>query len=126
MVTTLSSSRLAGVHCHTNSLTHGLWNPEVLCHIHKGSPIIPILSRINLIPRFVTYSLRSIQILSSHLCLGLHIVYNKYHLVMFTYICDYYDMEMFYFLLRYSWKSLNSLMPFSLLSGCMLSFPIVG
>ena len=27
----------------TNQL-HGLWNPEVQCHIYKGSPIIPILS----------------------------------------------------------------------------------
>ena len=33
---------------------HGLWNPEVQCHIHKGSPIIPILSRINPIPRIDT------------------------------------------------------------------------
>ena len=33
----------------TNSL-HGLWNPEV----HKGSPIIPILSRINPISRIDT------------------------------------------------------------------------
>ena len=28
---------------------------EFQCHIHKGSPIIPILSRINLIPRIDTY-----------------------------------------------------------------------
>ena len=37
---------------------HGLWNPEVQCHIHKGSPIIPILSRINPIPRTYTYLLK--------------------------------------------------------------------
>ena len=30
-------------------------NPEVQCRIHKGSPIIPILSRINPIPRIDTY-----------------------------------------------------------------------
>ena len=41
------------------------------CHIHKGSPIIPILSRINPIPSIDTYFLRSIQILSSHLRIGL-------------------------------------------------------
>ena len=29
--------------------------PEVQCRIHKGSPIIPILSRINPIPRIDTY-----------------------------------------------------------------------
>ena len=43
-------------------------NPEVQCCIHKGPPIIPILSWINPIPHI---SLRSILILSSHLCLGL-------------------------------------------------------
>ena len=34
---------------------HGLWNPEVQCRIHKGSLIIPILSRINPIPCIDTY-----------------------------------------------------------------------
>ena len=39
---------------------------------HSHSPIIPILSRINPIPRIDTYlPLRSILILSSHLHLGL-------------------------------------------------------
>ena len=38
----------------TNSL-HGLWDPEVQCSIHKGSPIIPILSWINPITRIDTY-----------------------------------------------------------------------
>jgi hypothetical protein len=33
----------------------GLWNPEVQCRIQKGPPIIPILSRINSIPRIDTY-----------------------------------------------------------------------
>ena len=37
------------------SLMDGLWNPEVQCRIHKGSPIIPILSRINPISRIDTY-----------------------------------------------------------------------
>ena len=46
-------------------------NPEVQCHIHKGSPVIPILSRINPIPCIDTHFLRSILILSSHLCLSL-------------------------------------------------------
>ena len=39
---------------HINKL-HGLMNPEVQCHIHKGSPIIPILSQINPITRIDTY-----------------------------------------------------------------------
>ena len=34
---------------------HGLWNPEVQCRIHKGSPIIHIPSRLNLIPSIDTY-----------------------------------------------------------------------
>ena len=33
------------------NLLRGLWNPEVQYRILKGSPIIPILSRINKIPR---------------------------------------------------------------------------
>ena len=33
----------------------GLMNPEVQCRIHEGSLIIPILSRINPIPRIDTY-----------------------------------------------------------------------
>ena len=49
---------------------HGLWNPEVQCRIHKGSPTIPILRRINPIPH-IEISSKSILILSSHLCLGL-------------------------------------------------------
>ena len=34
---------------------YGIWVPEVQCRIHKGSPIIPILGRINAIPRIDTY-----------------------------------------------------------------------
>ena len=36
-------------------LLTNLWNSEVQCHIHKGSPVIPILSRINSIPHIDTY-----------------------------------------------------------------------
>ena len=43
-----------------------LWNPEVQCHIHKGSPII-----VSCIFVLIRISLRSILILSSHLYLSL-------------------------------------------------------
>ena len=49
---------------------HTSWNPEI-CHIQKGSIIIPILSRINASAVLKPISLRSILILFSHLRLGL-------------------------------------------------------
>ena len=39
--------------------------------IHKGSPIIPILSQINLLPRIIPISLRSVLMLSFYLLLAL-------------------------------------------------------
>jgi hypothetical protein len=33
---------------------HGIWDPEAECRIYKGSPIIPNLSPMNLIPRIDT------------------------------------------------------------------------
>ena len=35
--------------------SHGLWNSEVQYRIHKSVPIIPIISRINTIPRTENY-----------------------------------------------------------------------
>jgi hypothetical protein len=48
-----------------------MWKPEIHCRIYKGSPVNPILSRINQFPRVISISLRSVLILSSHLRLGL-------------------------------------------------------
>jgi hypothetical protein len=38
----------------TNYL-HGLWNPDIHSLVHKGSPIMRFLSRINPIPHIDTY-----------------------------------------------------------------------
>ena len=37
---------------------HGLWDPKIQHRIHKGSPVIPILSWINLIPQIDIYSFK--------------------------------------------------------------------
>jgi hypothetical protein len=41
-----------------NSTNYGLWNPEVQSRIHKGSPVIPILSRINSISGIDIYFIK--------------------------------------------------------------------
>ena len=47
-----------------------LWNRKFECRIHKGSSVLPILSRINPIPLLIQIYLRSILILSSDQHLG--------------------------------------------------------
>ena len=49
-----------------NCIRNGSWKSYVQCHIHKGFPIILILSQINQVPR-IDNLLRSITILSSYL-----------------------------------------------------------
>jgi hypothetical protein len=50
-----------------------LWNPKVQYRLHKSPTLVPILSHINPIHTSPFY-LRSILILSTHLCLGLRSV----------------------------------------------------
>ena len=48
-----------------------LWNPEVQCSIHKGPPIIPILSQINPILQIDTYFFKIHSNIPSRLRLSL-------------------------------------------------------
>jgi hypothetical protein len=46
-----------------------LWNPKVHCYIHKSLPPVPNLSQIYLTHALRPTCLRSVLLLSSHLCL---------------------------------------------------------
>jgi hypothetical protein len=63
-----SSSWQADSHSTSQEIPRLLLNPKVHYHVHKGQPLDPILSQMNLVH---TISSRFIVILFSYLCLGL-------------------------------------------------------
>jgi hypothetical protein len=54
----------------TQEIPRTLWDPKVLYHVHKSSPLVPILGQIDLVHTTPSY-LRYILIPTTHLCLGL-------------------------------------------------------
>jgi hypothetical protein len=48
-----------------------MWNLKVHCNVHKSPQLVPVLSQMNPAQNSHPISLRSIVILSFHICLGL-------------------------------------------------------
>ena len=91
---------------------HDLWNPEVQCRIHEGSPIIPILGQINLIPRIDAYlfKVHSNIVLPSTPRPPQRSIFNIYYFIYF-YI-------FFLFIFGLPVKILKVLLPSSILATC--------
>jgi hypothetical protein len=54
----------------TQEFTNILWNPEVHCRVHKGSPLVPTPSQMNPVHTTPHYFSKIHLLLSAHLLIG--------------------------------------------------------
>jgi hypothetical protein len=73
----LSPSWEAVICAATQELPSNLWNPKFHHRVHKGPPMVPVLSQIDPVHTIPSY-LRSILILSTHVRLGFRYFFPHY------------------------------------------------
>jgi len=81
-----SHSWKANSHWASQEIPWLLWNPKVHYSVHKSLPLVPTLSWKNQSTPSHLISLRSIVILSSHICLGLPFRFSNQNTVYIPHI----------------------------------------